>query len=269
MDLPISRVARDRYDFREPVALTDAAERDAARRLARRMGKHRAAGAPKPPDRRQIRAMATIHEAMHRVADQYAEERGEPLFRAALEAVGREVGPNALDEALLAYAAEFPPPSVAQGHEPPREYIDKDADDRSNRERVLEELLLLWLANRNPAFMRHGELFDDWPVARASLYAEIVEGVRRHLSGTRDPGGRDLVAMLREPAQASPESLAGQLRYIRDHWPAAADVAEEATAELEAATDTDDGDVDDDVDDDVEDGADEAEMVDFATPMAG
>jgi len=78
----------------------------------------------------------------------------------------------------MAYASEFPPPPVFRDGQEPAEFLDETTDGETHRALVLEELLLLWLANRNPAFMRHGELFDDWPIARASRYGEIVDGLR-------------------------------------------------------------------------------------------
>ena len=224
------------------------------------MVERRPPGSPRPPGPHQLQAMAVIHEAMHRVADRYTlaitqaqspegggspgttaatdaagtdtaapsatARPGDALFASALERLTKEVGAEPVQEALLAYTSEFPPPPVFRDGQPPFDYLQDSDDERDNRDLALEELLLLWLANRNPAFMRHAELFDDWPVARASLYNEIVEGLRRHISRSGGIGGRDLVATLLAPIQASPDSLDGQLRYMRANWPEVADLVD-------------------------------------------
>lgn len=178
--------------------------------------------------------MAIIHEAMHQVIEGRASGPEEPVFRSALDAVAREVGPEALEEALRTYAVEFPVAAVYQGAEAPDAYLEGATSDRSHREHILEELLLLWLTNRNPAFTRHGDLFDDAPVAEASLYVDIVESLRHHLAPDGDEDlGEDLVAQLLAPSQAAPGSLAEQLRYMRENWPGLSGLIDELAPDLD------------------------------------
>jgi glycosidase len=79
---------------------------------------------------------------------------------------------------------------------------------------------MVWLANANPAFGPFEELFDDDPIAHATAYRRIT-GVLRDYFETRPrfgPDNQNLVDMLRAPALASPDSLAGQIAFIRDRW---------------------------------------------------
>ncbi|CAN5738866.1 hypothetical protein BH18CHL1_BH18CHL1_00410 [soil metagenome] len=229
-------MARDRTAFDEPLspAPDDATAKRAAVRLADRLADVQGQGQGTPPRPREIQAMAVIHEAMHQLIAQHRSRDEEPAFHSALAAVAREVGPEALEEALRTYAVEFPVAAVYQGVEAPDAYLEGATSDRPHREHVLEELLLLWLTNRNPAFTRHGDLFDDTPVAEASLYADIVESLHHHLApdALADPGD-DLVARLLAPAQAAPGSLAGQLRYIRQNWPGVSGLIDRLAPDLD------------------------------------
>ncbi|MDQ3493515.1 MAG: hypothetical protein M3452_09700, partial [Chloroflexota bacterium] len=277
IEVPVARVARERYGFDEP--LLPPTERPVvaargARRLARRMAERRPKGAAPPPRAGQVQAMTAIHEAMHRVIDQHRDRDGTSIFDEALQSLTRDVGPDALNEALRAHAVEFPVASVFRGDLEVDGYLAAQTGQQPHREVVLEELLLLWLSNRNPALVRHGELFDEWPVARASLYAEIVEGLRRSLasvvvSAPEGDGGQDLVSMLLAPARAAPDSLAGQLRYIRRNWPDMAELVDGVGPDLDRLAALERGAIDEDEDED-EDEEDAGEgTVTIATPVTG
>jgi hypothetical protein len=88
-----------------------------------------------------------------------------------------------------------------------------------NREIALEELLMLWLANANPRSPLRRALRRRRP-GRADRLRRADRRVPDLLR--RQPGfgadGKSLIAFLRAPALASPDSLAGQLRYIRSRW---------------------------------------------------
>src|SRR6201999_2657847 len=101
---------------------------------------------------------------------------------------------------------------------------------------AFEEMMLLWLANANPAFKPFSELFTDQSLAAVTRYQQITAGLREYFA-TRPPLGskkQNLVDMLRAPALASPDSLSGQLAYIIEHW---ADMIGDALSKLLLAID--------------------------------
>ena len=79
---------------------------------------------------------------------------------------------------------------------------------------------MLWLANMNPAFATFDELFDDDRLAQKTAYTDLIDGLQQFFE-TQPGFGSDkmsLIAFLRAPALAEPDSLAGQLRYLRTRW---------------------------------------------------
>src|SRR5579859_6123525 len=81
-------------------------------------------------------------------------------------------------------------------------------------------MMMLWLANLNFAFRRFHELFDDKPLQEATSYRQITSLLKDYFQ-TRPrfgPQNQNLIDLLRAPALASPDSLEGQLAYIRDTW---------------------------------------------------
>jgi len=115
---------------------------------------------------------------------------------------------------------QFPPLVVARDGQPAATYLAGETEGCSNREIALEELLMLWLANVNPAFDTFDELFDDTELVERTAYGDVIAGLREFFDGQPGfgPEGLSLIAFLRAPAIASPDSLAGQLRYIRTRW---------------------------------------------------
>ena len=81
-------------------------------------------------------------------------------------------------------------------------------------------MILLWLANLNPAFRRYKELFDDLGLRHQSWYPNITAALHEYFS-TRPrfgPDNENLIDLLRAPALAFPDSLEAQLAFIRDKW---------------------------------------------------
>src|SRR5262249_52117183 len=105
-------------------------------------------------------------------------------------------------------------------------------------EAALEELLLTWIANQNPAFMGYGELFDDSNLAETTDYERVVRTLRDsfHDRSVHDPTGEDLVEKLLQPARQAPNSLRDQLRWIMDTWTDV--VGEDLRARLTLALDS-------------------------------
>jgi glycosidase len=231
--LHVSREARQRYGLGEAlfglrgsVLVADLAR---ARQLAARMNRARALGdAPGTPTiaAGELGALGILHEIFHHVVRRYDERLSPGALRDAVTELEEELGGRRLARVLARFAAEFPDgaaPVPAHDEPPPGE--PKPGEPKpvpgspEARAQELEELLLLALTNGNPAAEPLRELFDDAPLAAATDYPLVISRLEELLdSGPPLPGGESLVSMLRAPALASPTSLAGQLRYIRQRW---------------------------------------------------
>ncbi|MEZ4596213.1 MAG: hypothetical protein R3C32_04810 [Chloroflexota bacterium] len=208
MEYRIAREARDRYHLDEAhfTSRAQATDTGVARRVAWRIVQGGGARPERPINGGDLAAIALIHELQHRAIDQ-------------ANAITATVTKGHL-EALEGFEALFPSRPVYVGAEDPRHYLRAKTDGAPNRLLTAEELLLVWVANRNPAFMRYDELFDEAELARHTGYPEVVEAIRARTSReARRTGGQDLVERLLEPARHAPDSLAEQLRWIAAHWP--------------------------------------------------
>ncbi len=174
----------------------------AIRRLAVRMSSARPAGEPSP-GAGEIAALGLLHEVGHLVIARYEATRQPGAMRAAVDTIRGRLGSDA-DLVLDRFATEFPGRGSRVEPAPIR----------------LEELLLTRISNENPAIGAVRELVDDRALERETRYREAIAGLEMAFAGepSVEPGGLSVLDLLREPARHSPTSLAGQLRYIREHW---------------------------------------------------
>ena len=225
MEFHISRTARDRYAFDRALFTLHGnvvfADFHAARVFAHRMNQKRnLARFPETAVRAsEIHAMGLIDEILHFVVGLYKEEHTH-IFKEALNSLNRQIGKKRVDRALFAFIDSFPPLSVIRGEVNPEEYMDGKTGDVPHREIILEELLMLWLANRNPAFSPYLELFDDAILEKQTVYGRLISSLKAFFEKTPPfgPDDQSLVDMLQSPALAVPYSLPGQLDYIRRYW---------------------------------------------------
>lgn len=218
----VSRRARDTYHFDAALFSSDGrvilADFAAARQFADQISAVR--GTPIPAS--DINAMGLIDEIFHILIRQYEMQNPQVMSR-ALAQTESKIGRAALDQSHLRFIDEFPPVAVYQNQITGTDYLSGQTDGRSHRETTLEETLLLYITNLNPAVHPYKELFDDEPLTKASPYKEIVNGLNSFFNGEKSfgeaAGGRSsLIDALRAPALASPYSLTGQLEFLIERW---------------------------------------------------
>src|SRR4051812_13224929 len=190
----VARAARQRYAFDEALfGLTGNvvfADFAAARRFAQQMNAQRdVANDPGAAVRAgDLNAMGLVDEIMHFVVALYRRERNPDAMTGALQALEMRLSPEVLDQTLESFVDEFPNVATYRGEIPARKYLDGTTDGVSNREIALEELLMLWLANGNPAFAPYGELFDDRNLEEGSAYLALTRGLESYFR-TQPPFG--------------------------------------------------------------------------------
>lgn len=222
----ISRRARDLYQFDETIFALSGnvlfANFHAARQFAQKMNEKRDLLAfPEQAVRAgQVNALGLVDEILHMVVGQYRRQANPQAMAAALKFVEDRLGVEAVSRALRRFAEEYPPLSVYRRQMSLEDYLGGETDGLPNREILLEEMLMLWVANANPACSPYLELFDDSALATDTAYSQIITGLRLFFDGQPHfgPDPQNLVDLLRSPAVAVPHSLPGQLEYIRLRW---------------------------------------------------
>ena len=168
----------------------------------------------------QLNAMGLIDEILHYVVFLFREQKNQKLLADALKWLEKEIGSIEIDKALLTFVQEFPPSDVYQKGKSEADYLKGKTKGVPNRQIALEEMILLWLANQNPAFSQFQELFDDEKLEKLTVYLKIMDAFYQFFEDQPKfgPDSENLLDMLRAPAIADPYSLTGQLEFIRKKW---------------------------------------------------
>ncbi|MDE3058108.1 MAG: alpha-amylase [Bacteroidota bacterium] len=167
-----------------------------------------------------VNAMGLIDEIFHFVVRLYEETVSPGVFVRAGQALLGTIEKEKLDEVLAVFVEKFPTVEVYRKKKSLREYLSEESGGRSNRLVTLEELILLYFANSNPAFSPFKELFDDAELASGTMYPEVVALLEKFFKNEKPfgPDHQSLFELLRAPILAHPDSLEAQLQFIRRKW---------------------------------------------------
>lgn len=231
LEFHVCRQARDLYQFDETIYTYSAnvvfANIQAARVFADKINAKRnlLLHPEKAVKAGQINAMALIDEILHMVFEEYRRQTNPQLMQQAIAYIEAEVGQVQLAQTLSRFSQEFPTLDVYRGNQELDDYLAgssrrPDGEVVENRQIVLEEMLMLWLANMNPAFSPYNDLFDDSLLKQVSYYSVIIDSLNDYLRGQPQfgPSGQSLIDLLRSPALHAPDSLTAQLEFIRKQW---------------------------------------------------
>ena len=222
MEFHISGSCRDKYRFDEQFFTTDGKSVlinfKAVRVFTQVFNAKRPPGATVRSG--DLNAMGLIHEILHFVFTLYKRQKNPAVLEKALIWLKERLPADAVEGVLLEFVREFPAMSVYRNEISPEDYLEGTTGGVPNREIVLEEILMLWLENESPAFAPFRELFDDSGLRTDTKYVMVIEELTEffYTQPFFGPDEENLVAMLRSPAIAVPDSLRGQLDYIRDRW---------------------------------------------------
>ena len=175
----------------------------------------------------QINAVALIHGITQYLFKLYCEQQNPQILHLGLNWITERLGAAAVDKTLSRLIHEFPPLAVQKGQITEELYLTGSTEGRPNKEIVLEELLMLWLSNANPAFTRFFELFGDDSLEEITAYNKLIAELYQFfdyvatlppVKKSNFPVGENIVYFLLAPVRAHPYSLEGQLAYILEQW---------------------------------------------------
>jgi glycosidase len=167
-----------------------------------------------------VNAMGLIDEILHFMVSLYREEVQPDVFDTALARINQKMGESDTLALLKHFCTRFPPKKVYAQETDIDTYLQTSEGDATHQAMSLEELLLLAIANLNPAFKPFLFMFDDDALSKKTVYDNAVAELEEHLKSLPvfGPDGQNLWDLLRAPAIECPDSLSGQLEFMRRRW---------------------------------------------------
>jgi glycosidase len=173
-----------------------------------------------------LNAMGLLDEIFHLACYTYRRRKVPSAFSGLLAELNNKYGSAAVDLMLKDFCTLFPPVCVYKGECSIEDYLNTEMTERktgrvrTNREQTLEEMIMLHLANENPAFKPFYPLFDETKLTENPLYKESWKFTEAYFKSLPYWGtyGHDLISFLREPVKYAPDNLQEQLNYVRIHW---------------------------------------------------
>jgi len=167
-----------------------------------------------------LNAMGLIDEIFHHLLCVYEETVNPNVFARALKHLDEIVDHSSVQSTLREFIDEFPPIDVHRNVIHRDKYLKAKTGNKPHPEITLEEIILLSLANFNPAFSPFKELFQDERLRNETKYSVVLQELEKFFRSEKPfgPQGITVLDLLRAPILAYPDSLEGQLSYIKQHW---------------------------------------------------
>jgi glycosidase len=219
----LSRLTRQRYQFDRDlyrweggVLVPDSrAVQELVQRMNERLGPLGKGGKPG-----HLYALALIQYVLHVIVERYRQQRQPKVLELALNWLGSEFSVNHAENVLRQVGNHYAPLTVFRGELPLESFLEVRSGEITGRERVIEQTLLVFLANVNPAAATIRDLYDDHELPPRDEYLKQVWSLEKFFATqpTFGPKSQSLFELLAAPAKASPNSLLGQLEFIRQNW---------------------------------------------------
>lgn len=176
------------------------------------------------PDRKffagDMKALGVMEELFHLVIREYEKQNNTNLFANADKHLQTVIGRDKLNLIFYDFIDKFPPSAIYCGQISIAKYLKGSTHDRLNRHIILEEFILLYLANINPAAGAVKDLFDMAYLDNQGEFSLLIDKLQDFVKKQPTFGieNQDLITFLKSPASIAPQNLFAQLEYIYRHW---------------------------------------------------
>ena len=221
----ISRLSREKYKFDESIFQTDGnaiiGSFHAARLLSLRINESRdLLNFPeKAAKSSEVYAIGLMDEFFHFIFKLYRSRFSFNILENALNHLIQVLSPEEVENVISLFLSEFPPVAVQKKEISLKDYL---LDLKTNHQipDLLEEITLLWIENQNPAMVNYSELFSDKILSSNSSYKKFVDSLYKYFSNqpAMGPANENIIDFLLAPSRAVPNSILGQLEFIKNRW---------------------------------------------------
>ncbi|PKO03279.1 MAG: alpha-amylase [Chloroflexi bacterium HGW-Chloroflexi-5] len=167
----------------------------------------------------QIHGMGLLDEIFHHVFNLYLQENPTIINR-LFSSLQVTFAPSNMDILLNLFVKHYPPQDVYEERLTTQQYLARQGVTCSNQETALIDLILLWVSTQNQALIPFASLIWEPDVLIHPLFNPVLKYIEWSFSELPGfgPEKQALLDMLKSPSEKVPDSIPGQLEYIRIHW---------------------------------------------------
>jgi len=168
----------------------------------------------------EVYSSGLLDEIFHFILREYEAEANPNAFAKAYSFLNEQLGEEKVRNLVFRFVKLFPPSEIYSGKVSIFDYLNSYTENRSNFEIALEELLLLYLDNFNPANKKLKEFFDEKYFDDVKDYLEVINHLNKFFltQPKFGPENQDIFSLLITPIINNPNSLWDQLEFIRAKW---------------------------------------------------
>jgi glycosidase len=165
----------------------------------------------------EILAMALLNDVFRHLIDFYCQQVNPAALDGGLIYTQKTRGKDVVEITLPAYVDHYPPALAAHHAVNAKAFV---APTQGNTDAIVTEIIVVQLAHENTAMRSYRCLFDNDKLRRKSPYDFLIAGLEEWFAAQPEfpDSGMTLLHLLREPLRQSPDSLEGQLEFIRRRW---------------------------------------------------
>jgi len=168
----------------------------------------------------EVYGSGLLDEIYHFILREYEVTTNKNVFNKAVSYLNANLGEEKLREIVFNFVELFPPKEIYHGKASVFDYLNSFTESRSNFEIALEELMLLYFANFNPANKKLKEFFDDQYLSKKDNYLAVINELNKFFLTQEKfgPDNQDIFSLLMTPIITNPDNLWDQLEFIKIRW---------------------------------------------------
>jgi glycosidase len=168
----------------------------------------------------EVNAAGLLEEIFHYLLRLYEKEVNPKVFEKAVIHLHKYMGAEKLQAILYDMLDKFPPTEVYKGNISIGEYFKSGSYDRPNAQLVIEEGIMLFLANFNPANHKLKELFDDKHLDDSEAFRLMIDHLEDFFEEQPSfgPDQQDIFTIFKTPILAAPNDISKQIDFLLQKW---------------------------------------------------
>ncbi len=167
----------------------------------------------------EVNATGLLEEIFHYILGLYEEKANPNVFKNAVVHLHKTMGEELLQSLLYDMLDKFPPNDIYKGNISIENYLKGTSNDRPNLHVVLEEAIMLFFANFNPANKKLKELFDDRYLENSEEFRLLIDHLEDFFEEQPPfgPDHQDIFSLFKTPILNTPNDISKQLDYLLEN----------------------------------------------------